>query len=138
MIPVYLETRPYTVELVRSKPDILFIFGDNTYRTGKGGQAVIRDEPNTLGIATKYHPSMVPSSFFSDDSKSYTALINDISTLLRYVHCPKQLEYSKIALPYNGLGTGLAQLPKRAPKLYETLVKLVYKDNGVPYEHLLE
>lgn len=138
MLPVYLETRPYTVDLVRSEPDTLFVFGDNTFRTGKGGQAIIRNEPNTFGVVTKHYPSMSYSSFFSDDIISYNALMEDIFTLLGYIYYPEYLEYSRIALPYYGLGTGLAQLPNRAPKLYQILLKLVYKDNGVPYEHLLE
>lgn len=137
MAPVYLETRAYTVDLVRSEPDTLFVFGDNTLRTGKGGQAIIRDEPNTLGIATKHYPSMEPSSFFSDDIKSYNALMVDISSFLSYV-LYSELDSSRVALPYHGLGTGLARLPSRAPKLYQILLKLVYKDNGVPYKHLLE
>lgn len=138
MLPVYLETRPYTVDLVRSEPDTLFVFGDNTYRTGKGGQAIIRNEPNTFGVATKHYPNMLRSSFFSDDIISYNALMKDISILLGCVHSPVSQGYSRVALPYYGLGTGLAQLPNKAPKLYQTLLKLVYKDNGVPYEHLLE
>lgn len=138
MIPFYLEARPYTVDLVRSEPDTLFVFGDNTLRTGKGGQAIIRDELNAFGVATKHCPNMLHSSFFSDDIVSYNALMADISELLGFVHFSEHLWYSRVALPYYGLGTGLAQLPNRAPKLYQILLKLVYKDNGVPYEHLLE
>ena len=40
----------YTPELLRANPNKLFLFGDNNTRTGKGGQAVIRDEPNAVAL----------------------------------------------------------------------------------------
>ena len=33
----------------------LFVFGDNTYRVGKGGTAAVRDEPNAMGVVTGIH-----------------------------------------------------------------------------------
>jgi hypothetical protein len=47
----------YTAELLVAHPHTLFVFGDNVQRYGKGGQAMIRDEPNALGVATPPSPS---------------------------------------------------------------------------------
>lgn len=49
---------PYTPELLRANREKIYVFGDNMKRYGKRGQAVIRDEPNAFGVATKRHPSM--------------------------------------------------------------------------------
>ena len=48
----------YTVEECLKHPKTLYIFGDNILRIGNGGQAVIRNIPNSFGIATKRTPSM--------------------------------------------------------------------------------
>jgi len=42
----------------------MYIFGDNTYRVGKSGQAIIRDENNAFGIVTKVAPSNDTNAFF--------------------------------------------------------------------------
>ena len=42
----------YSKEALRAEPEALFIFGDNCECYGRGGQAVIRYEPNAVGIAT--------------------------------------------------------------------------------------
>ena len=43
-----------------------FVFGDNCERWGKGGQAIIRDLKNTIGLRTKKKPDNLSSSFFID------------------------------------------------------------------------
>ena len=56
----------WTVSDVKMAPDYLFIFGDNDIQKGKGGQAIIRDEPNTFGIPTKKQPNNNLNSFYYD------------------------------------------------------------------------
>lgn len=127
----------YSEELCRLNPNTLFVFGDNLICKGKGGQAIIRSEPNTLGIATKALPYTHKRSFFDDNNPShYKYLLEDIARLQYHLHIHS--EYNQIVLPYAGLGTGLSEMPQRAPKLFKLLTKLVYKDNDLPYEHLLE
>lgn len=53
-----------TREYLRNHPDCIFVFGDNTCRRGKGGAAVLRDEPNSYGFITKRYPSNEDGSFF--------------------------------------------------------------------------
>lgn len=40
----------YTLNLVKGNMDVYFVFGDNLIGEGK---AIIRDEPNTIGVPTK-------------------------------------------------------------------------------------
>ncbi len=100
-------------EDVRANPDKIFLFGDNLLKTGYGGQArAMRGEPNAVGIPTKKKPSNTPDSFFSD---------REIETNKAAIHRAFELvesldEGTVIVIPSAGLGTGLADLPARAPK----------------------
>jgi len=58
-IPKYV-----TAEFLRANPNVIFVFGDNLVRRGKGGAAILRDEPNTYGFVTKKYPNNQNSSFF--------------------------------------------------------------------------
>lgn len=94
-------------------------------RRGKGGQAIIRDEPNAFGIATKKRPSNSKDAFFTDNCKEcIETLRGDIKKLEEIIASGK---YTKVAFPEGGIGTGLAKLPEKAPKLYEEVVKLYNK-----------
>lgn len=56
----------WTINDVKKMSDYLFVFGDNDIKLGKGGQAIIRDEPNTIGIPTKKYPNNKSNSFYYD------------------------------------------------------------------------
>ena len=56
----------YSVKDCLDNPHKLYIFGDNLIGVGKGGQAIIRDCPNTFGIPTKRLPHRENNAFFSD------------------------------------------------------------------------
>lgn len=102
---------------LRSRPDALFVFGDNEARKGMGGQAAAcRGEPNAVGIATKRAPSMTESAFWSDaDFKRCAAIIDkDLEPLFAHVRAG-----GTVVFPRAGIGTGLSQLPSRAPRLME-------------------
>ena len=58
-IPKYV-----TEEFLRANPDVVFVFGDNLVRKGKGGAAKLRDEPNTYGFVTKRYPNNEDGSFY--------------------------------------------------------------------------
>lgn len=49
----------WTVNDARSNKNSLFVYGDNDIKKGKKGQAIIRDEPNAIGIPTKKYPSLI-------------------------------------------------------------------------------
>lgn len=111
----------FTREIVQARPDDIFVFGDNMYRAGFGGQAgACRGEPNTLGIPTKFYPGMENHDFFSDNDFVEAKFFCDreFDKLIHYLSLGKT-----VILPADGLGTGLAELPTRAPKIYEYICK---------------
>src|SRR4029077_13986517 len=102
----------------RAARDTIFVCGDNMLGQGRGGQAGIRDESNAPGIPNKWKPSMHLSAFFSDaclapGSPARTQIDQQITALRLLLRSG-----SKISLPADGIGTGLAELPRRAPALH--------------------
>lgn len=131
MITAYLESRTYRKELLRANPDTLFVFGDNLMRIGKGGQAIIRDEPNAFGVATKVSPGHNHSDYFYDNSNVFRITIND--DLLRLQQEAVVGNYTKIAFPAAGLGTGLSAMPERCPRLFKYMNDLIADKFNIIY-----
>jgi hypothetical protein len=107
----------YTRELIRSKPNDLFVFGDNMARIGMGGQAAsARNEPNTVGIPTLWSPG----EFFCDadyDNPIVEARIQVAFVEIRHcLHLGVTVHY-----PSAGVGTGIADLANRAPKVLKEI-----------------
>lgn len=99
------------------RPDALFLFGDNMARKGYGGQAKeMRGEPNALGIPTKWRPSNNDDDFFSDSD------FNTIRPIIDIVIDKAIAHKGPVIMSKHGIGTGFAQLPIKAPKIYEYLV----------------
>lgn len=121
----------YTKKLVKENKNFYFVFGDNLNKTGHGGQAIIRDYPNTIGIPTKKYPSNHHKSFMTDNE--FEENKNAIDQSFRKIELRIREGYY-IVLPRNGLGTGLAKLEEKAPKtnkyLLEKLDKLI-KDHKI-------
>ncbi len=96
--------------------------------TGKGGQAIIRDEPNAMGISTKKLPNNNSEAFMSDaELASNKATINDD------IYKAKQRaakEGKTIVLPKGGFGTGLAALATKAPLTFAYLNKRLQEEFG--------
>ena len=108
-----------TRKFIQSHPDWLFIFGDNVLKTGYGGQAKeCRNEPNTFGIPTKFAPSMNERDFFTDDFFEAIKIIYD--DIFEYMAESKIDKYKNVVI-FPRIGEGLAELPKRAPKIYAYL-----------------
>jgi hypothetical protein len=103
---------------LRANPDTYFVFGDNLARRGLGGQAKeMRGEPNAIGVPTKHGPYMTSEAYFIDsdlDNAQVRGAINEafdsIEIALAHGH--------DVVIPTAGLGTGLAQLPQRAPRIH--------------------
>jgi hypothetical protein len=96
----------------------IFIFGDNDLRIGKGGQAIIRDLNNTIGIRTKKEPNNNYNSFYSDKEydQNILKIKEDIDKILNKIK-----EGYIIVLSNGGYGTGLARLNIKAPKTFKYL-----------------
>lgn len=101
---------------VRARPEALFVFGDNMLRQGFGGQAAaMRGKANSIGIPTKWAPSNSRSSFFRDSDLPLVKAeidkgFDSIEEALRVG--------GLVVWPRDGIGTGLAQLPKCAPVIH--------------------
>lgn len=108
-----------TRHFVRANPEARFVFGDNQLRVGMGGQAAsMRGEPNAIGVATKRAPGCADGDYFTDGDDDAMATINaDIDLVAAALG-----EGRTVYVPLDGLGTGLSQLPQRAPKLHAHIV----------------
>lgn len=101
---------------IKANPDTLFLFGDNDAREGFGGQAKeMRGEPNSVGIRTKSLPSMGTDAFWTDATLDEN--IKKIDEDFERVEAHK----GKVVIPSKGLGTGLSELAKKAPKTFAYL-----------------
>lgn len=104
----------WTLKDVKSNPTHLFIFGDNDIKKGKKGQAIIRDEPNAIGIPTKKNPSFHRTAYYYDEE--YEENIKKIDTAMGKINQKIQSgDYDTIVFPEDGIGTGLANLKENAP-----------------------
>lgn len=105
----------YTRDMARAAPNVLFVFGDNMRREGYGGQArELRGEPNAVGIPTKWKPRRVPDAYFTDKDLSTVKEAIDVAfdRLERHLR-----EGGDVVWPVDGVGSGLAMLPERAPAI---------------------
>ncbi len=112
----------WTLDDVRNNTDKIFIFGDNNARIGKGGQAIIRDLPNTIGIRTKKGPSKKAAAFYKDSEFESNSknILEDILDIKK-----EAVDGSTIVFSNGGYGTGLASLREKAPKTFEYLCFLL-------------
>lgn len=113
---IYLDT--ITRSRLKQEPEARFVFGDNVLREGFGGQAkAMRGEPNAIGVATKHKPTLDDDAFFRDVRGDAEILKADLKKVEEALEQGRQ-----VYAPQDGIGTGLAQLPQRAPGLYKILV----------------
>ena len=114
-----------TPSYVRSHSNTLFVFGDNDQRKGKGGQAVIRDEPNAIGLRTKKAPSTSASAYYVDAEyqENISKMKSDFEEISR-----RSVDYDKVYF-IPGIGEGLAKLKEKAPRTYAWMKKNMPSNN---------
>jgi len=84
-----------------------------------GGQAKeMRGESNALGITTKNTPSMTEDAFFCEEAMFQTlaqleVISDDLAQAERFLQSG-----GTVVVPRDGLGTGLSELPTRAPRAH--------------------
>ena len=106
-----------TRRMVQDNPETIFVFGDNLQRRGLGGQAKeMRGEPNSIGVPTKRSPTRENSAYFTD------ADLGNLEVKLAIYQAFQKIKEAlmsgkTVVIPSAGLGSGLAQLPTRAPKI---------------------
>ena len=121
---VEVQDEYFSVKQCEENPDKLYVFGDNTLRSGKKGQAVIRNCENSFGIPTKKFPSMSEMSFFSDEPEELMLVEIALDQLYELSKI-----YGTIVFPKDGLGTGLAKMNTKSPKLFwylKSKIKLLF------------
>lgn len=114
-------TGNWTREDVAKQSDKVFLFGDNTddrvntHHVPTMTQAVIRGLDNAIGIDTKKNRGTSEDSYFTDaDFDTFKAQVDEA--------IQKAIDSGKtIVIPEGGIGTGKAQLERRAPKLFTYL-----------------
>ncbi len=107
---------------LKANPSVLYVFGDNLAEKGLGGQAAeMRGEPNAVGIPTKNAPAMSEASFFSDKDYNDAALVikQRFSILIQH-----HLTGGIVVWPHHNIGTGRAELQRRAPRIWELIQNL--------------
>jgi hypothetical protein len=124
MMPLILMKR-YTRQIIRQNPDWLFVFGDNFANYGYGGQArEARGEPNAVGIATKRSPGFEKGDYLSDDDLLDWERDTD-GAWTKLFDCLD--EGGTVVWPEDGIGTGLAKLDEKAPRIAAAIALRVTK-----------
>ena len=119
----------YTVADLKANPDKIYIFGDNSIKKGKGGQAVIRGEGNAFGIPTKKLPSTGENAYFTDEELESNK--QEIRNAIDIIKVEADSFFPRnVVFPADGIGTGLAKLKEKAPKTYQFLQQELVKNFG--------
>jgi len=112
----------WTLQDVKNDESKLFIFGDNNARIGKGGQAIIRDCINSIGLRTKKGPNNKSVAFYSDSEfeSNCKKIFDDV------IHIKSNLvNGTNIVFSNGGYGTGLANLKEKAPLTFKYLCDIL-------------
>ena len=115
-------------------PNRLYAFGDNMARLGYGGQArEMRGEPNAVGIPTKWAPTTNEKAYFTDDILVPPIPYITTEQMLKFHPNQRVIDSidkgfaklrdylaagGEVVIPTDGLGTGLSELPTRAPRIH--------------------
>lgn len=117
--PFFDRVLPHQERARQNDEPSVFLFGDNLEKWGKGGQAkLLRDHPQGLGIATKISPRQGLDEViwpewretFEESWKKSFALAR---TALQ--------RGADVWWPVDGIGTGLASLPRDCPSGWQAL-----------------
>ena len=121
-MPIVFQARIERIDL-QNNPRVLYVFGDNDQRVGKGGLAAeCRGEPNAVGVRTKKTPSMDPTAFFTDNEfeENCAKISDDLEEVFM-----RLTEGRIVVFPAEPLGSGLARLKDKAPRTYDFLKGVV-------------
>lgn len=114
---------------LRNNPTVLYLFGDNESRRGLGGQAKeMRGELNAIGIRTKRAPSNDARSFWIEGQREGEFAPSHFVAMVESDFAPVRAALGRgviVIVPADGIGTGLADLPKRAPVTFQYLRGLI-------------
>ncbi|KMO34210.1 hypothetical protein VQ02_19425 [Methylobacterium variabile] len=110
-----------TRQMLRNEPDTLWVFGDNLLQRGLGGHArESRGEPNAVGIPTKRLPTLQRGSYFADSDADLEAFLTAAEWPLRRLEDHLR-SGGAVVWPAAGIGTGQADLERKAPRIWASL-----------------
>lgn len=124
-------------DIKKFPPQYFFLFGDNLEEQGTGGQACIRGCTNAIGIPTKVSPRGSEDAYFTPSDCLYKILLSkNANMILSQIekNLQKIPEDAIIVMPEAGLGTGLAQLDKRAPNVLNGIYAYLEHALGIDLE----
>jgi hypothetical protein len=118
-----------TRDMLRAAPDERFVFGDNIARVGHGGQAgAMRGEPNAIGVATLYAPG---EPYRPGCPVALEAVVADLRHVAAALHDDRI-----VYVPRDGIGTGIADLPRHAPDIHRLIAAFFRAASGhCPWEN---
>lgn len=105
---------------VLGHPGFIYVFGDNLEGTGRGGQAVIRGQNGAFGIPTKRSPKTTKDAYFGNPANAQEEAAAITRAVDRIIEVAQRTGMT-VVLPADGLGTGLAKLEQKSPKLFAHL-----------------
>lgn len=127
-MPIIFQTSIVRADL-KNNPAVLYLFGDNEARRGLGGQAKeMRGESNAIGIRTKRAPSNDSASFWNEGQAPGHFLPSHFIAMVESDFAPVREALGRgvtVIVPADGIGTGLADLPRRAPATFHYLRTLI-------------
>lgn len=104
--------------MVQADRSIYFMFGDNLQRRGMKGQAAAcRGEINAIGVPTKRSPGYMPDDYLSNADWLDYSIRKQIEEPFDRME-QALAEGRCVVIPADGLGTGLAMLPTKAPRIF--------------------
>lgn len=120
----------YTVADLKANPNKIYVFGDNNQRRGKGGQAIIRDEPNAFGIITKEEPNNTEAAFMDDEFLNSNPFGKSNKERIDEDIAKIKTDGRPVVFPKDGIGTGLAKLRQKAPLTFAYLNQRLQEEFG--------
>lgn len=116
-----------TKEFLDQNPNVYFVFGDNTVRTGYGGAAILRDHPRAYGFITKIYPDNRDSSFYTLDDYE-DVFFEEVEKLKDFViNHPNNMIY------ISQVGGGLAN----KYRIWEKLIKTNMENEFSEFENVV-
>jgi hypothetical protein len=108
----------WTRESVEADAERIYLFGDNEEGHGTAGQACIRGLRNAIGIPTKKAPTFWKYDYWDDGAYRRNCRVLDEA----FEKVPLDRD---VVISTHGLGTGLSELPERAPLTYKYLLSKI-------------
>ena len=153
----------YSRNTPQQNPNMFFVFGDNLQRSGTGGQAVIRNNPNVIGIPTKVAPGTGEGDYFDVDpdkpyaqppregrletsymGTEYTTPRQQVDSALMQIEEALSRGFD-VAIPWGIdpvtgkegalIGSGLADLHNKSPELYAHIQNKINQTVKVSEDH---